>query len=115
MPQPKKAYSLNAVRDVLDHIRIREMYRNPLFLLREKEEFMFLRFGYDDIDIDDPYTLPSPRLGRSWVLSRYTTEEEIVSTAYRAVEEVTLARLRDRFVYKGKSVYNFPLNTSSND
>ena len=64
----------------------------------------YLQISVDDTD---NFTgLPLRWTGRKWVLSYHMCKNEIVNTAYKAIETDVMHELRENFLYKNTAIFN---------
>jgi len=88
----------------------RVLYDRPKFLLLEKGDGFLLQFTYYESDVNggvpgDPGR-PVLQKARKWYLSPYSTDTEIIRTAYKAVRTSLEHRLGEHFRYLGVQVYS---------
>jgi hypothetical protein len=76
-------------------------------ILLDKEDGFLLQVQYYELDIDDPSsTEPSLQKARKWYLSPYSTDTEVVETAFKACRVSMEHVLKEHFLYKGRRVYS---------
>ena len=64
----------------------------------------YLQISVDDTD---NFTgLPLKWTGRKWFLSYHMCKNEIVNTAYKAIEMAVMHELRENFLYKNTAIFN---------
>lgn len=71
----------------------------------EAPEFMYLRIRAMTQDNHDPDNQVTWN-GRKWPISRHSTDGEIVQTAFLALMTAIEHEARERFTYKGVSVFD---------
>lgn len=96
-----------AIQDVVSKISISSIiYDRAEFRLLDKGDGYLLQLIYMEPDADTPNGEPMPQHCRKWYVSPFSTESEIVRTAYKAVHASMLHRLGEHFRYKGAQVYS---------
>jgi hypothetical protein len=101
--------SLVEIRKILDRIDLgRVLYDRPRFDLHEKGDGFLLQLVYMEPDADAPVAVDGPVIqkARKWYVSPFSTESEIVRTAYKAVMTSLEHRLGEHFRYRGQKVYS---------
>lgn len=64
----------------------------------------YLQISVDDTD---NFTgLPLRWTGRKWFLSYHMCKNEIVNTAYKAIETAVMHEMRENFLYKNTAIFN---------
>ena len=91
----------NEIRFLLDQIE----YKDWHFRLGVKGPVLYLQVVFQAPDNDDPGRLEQQK-GRKWMLSEHMTRSEIVLTALKAVLTAEEHEAREKFLYKGKAVFN---------
>jgi hypothetical protein len=74
---------------------------------------ILLQVRYMEPDIDMPGGPPIPQHGRKWFISPFSTETEIVRTAYKALLTSLEHQLGEHFTYVGDRVYSPHLSISA--
>jgi len=99
--QPRK--TLDEIRAVLDGVS----FMDRTFRLLPKGDGFLLQIEYMEADIDNPAD-PKPVLqrARKWYVSPFSTETEIVETAFKAVKTSMMHVVKEHFAYKGRRVYS---------
>lgn len=57
--------------------------------------------------------IPEHQYCRKWYLSPYMTKQEVVRTAYKAYEGAVLHEMQEKFLYRGRQIYNPHTNVDS--
>ena len=98
MSQPAK--SLTEISDILNNIK----YRDWQIVLGIKGDMMYLQVQFDG---KCSVTGREERqYCRKWLVSPFMQENELVRTAFKAVEAAELHELEEHFRYKGRSIYS---------
>lgn len=99
------------VKAIIDSIE----FMDRRFRLLEKGDGYLLQLEYMEADVDDPKGDPTPKLqrARKWYLSPYSTETEIVETAFKAVKTSMMHVVKEHFTYKGRRVYSPHFNVNA--
>lgn len=90
------------IRSILDDVE----FGDWKLRLLEKGDGFLLQWIFIDIDVDDPEKGPVPQHCRKWYLSPYSTDSEIVETAWKAVKIAVEHEVREKFMYKGRRIYS---------
>lgn len=90
------------IQAIIDRIS----FRDRVFRLLEKGDGFLLQMSYHEVDINHPGTPPVLQSTRKWYVSQYSTETEIVETAYAMVCRSQLHVAAEHFNYKGRRVYS---------
>jgi hypothetical protein len=76
-------------------------------------QFYVGRYKDGEIYLQVRFTAPDSRTGveetqhcRKWHLSQHCTKSEVVTTAFAALERAVLHEVRERFTYKGQTIFN---------
>ena len=106
--QPRKSFA--EIRAILDKVE----FMDRKYRLMEKGDGFLLQIEYLEADIDNPGD-PTPTLqrARKWYLSAFSTETEIVETAFKATRVSMDHVLKEHFTYKGRRVYSPHFNINA--
>lgn len=74
------------------------------FVLHDKGDGFLLQIIFDDVDVDSG--LVEAQHCRKWYISSYSTETEVVRTAWKAVLAAVEHEAAERFKYRGVRVEN---------
>lgn len=74
-------------------------------LLRYDDHRPYLQIE-DKNGVDNFTGEPLPWRGRKWMLSPYMCVSEVVRTAYKAMQTAVEHEVNERFLYKGKAVFD---------
>jgi hypothetical protein len=95
------------VRTILDQIT----FRDRRFRLLEKGDGYLLQVEYMEADVDRPENpMPVVQRGRKWYVSPFSTETEVVETAFKAIKTSMLHVTQEHFLYQGQRVYSPHIN-----
>jgi len=77
------------------------------FRLLPKGDGFLLQLEYEEADVDNP-TDPTPttQRARKWYVSPFSTETEIVETAFKSCRVSLDHVLKEHFLYKKRRVYS---------
>ena len=108
MSYEQKRMTIDEVQKILDLINLGScLYTgNPRFRLMRKGDGYLLQFVYDEADVEFPEKGPVPQHCRKWYVSPFSTETEVVRTAFKAVEASMAHRLGEHFTYRGKQIHS---------
>lgn len=99
--QPRK--SLAEVKTIIDRIS----FMDRQFRITERNKGYMLQIEYYEVDVDDSSnTEPVLQRARKWYISPYSTETEIVETAFKACRTSMDHVLKEHFLYLGRRVYS---------
>jgi hypothetical protein len=110
MKQPRK--TITDVQKIIDCIDLGEiLYDRPTFKLMKKGNGFLLQLVYMEPDtggLTPPAKGSKPVIqkARKWYVSPYSTDTEIVRTAYKAVMTSLEHRLGEHFRYNNQKVYS---------
>lgn len=101
MSQPRK--TLAEVREIVSQVQ----FMDRTLHVEERDGGFHLQVQYLELDIDQPDN-PEPQLqkARKWYVSAFSTETEIVETAFAACRRSMDHVLKEHFMYKGRRVYS---------
>lgn len=103
MPQPK--LSFDHVQNIISKVTFPT--RKLVVLNREDLKGYLLLVEYYEEDLDKPgSTEKILQKGRKWYISPFSTETEIVETAFKAVKTSILHQTAEHFKYHGERVYS---------
>lgn len=100
--------SRNEVLAVLSGV----VFKDRRFLLLEKGDGYLLQLEYDEPDVEHPGE-PIRQSTRKYYVSPYSTESEIVETAWLAVLRSEQHVASEHFTYKGRRVYSQHFDVSA--
>jgi hypothetical protein len=100
MSQQKK--TKEDIQKILNHIKYPERH----FVLMEKGDGFLLQMVYMEADISDTKGKETVQKTRKWYISPYSTETEIVETAFACVCRSMMHVVGEHFTYYGKLVYS---------
>lgn len=100
MPQEKK--STEQIKTILANIQ----FMNWEIRLLEKGDGYLLQIIFMDVDVENPDLGPVPQHCRKWYVSPYSTESEIVETAWKAVKTAMEHEVREKFMYRGRRIFS---------
>lgn len=97
------------VRKTIDEVDL--ILKNVQFLdweirLMEKGDGYLMQWVFFDTDVDKPETGKIPQHCRKWYISPYSTETEIVETAWKACWIAMMHEVSEKFTYKGRRIYS---------
>lgn len=98
--QPRKSFE--EVRAILNDVKFMD---REIRLLRKKDGYL-LQIQYWEQDVENPEGPLVLQRARKWYLSPYSTETEIVETAFKACRVSMDHVLKEHFLYKGHRVYS---------
>lgn len=99
MAQPRK--SIHEIREILSQVKFLDWDVRLL----EKGDGYLLQWVFDGEDADKPGQIEK-QFCRKWYVSPYSTETEIVETAWKAVWVAMMHETRENFYYKGRRIYS---------
>jgi len=99
---PQKPKTERQIRTILDNIQ----FQDRRFRLLRKGDGFLVQVEYEEADIDIPGSAPTLQRGRKWYVSPFSTETEIVETAFKALRISNDHVLKEHFLYKGHRVYS---------
>jgi hypothetical protein len=107
MSKKQLGKTYDQIWDILNQIQF--MDRN--FRLLSKGSGFLLQVEYWEVDVDSPATMKNPAIpvlqrGRKWYVSPFSTETEIVETAFKAIKISMMHVVKEHFTYKGRRVYS---------
>lgn len=103
----QKRLTISEILEVLHRVDLGEvLYDRPMFTVQEKGDGYLLQLQYYEADTDTKDTTPVIQKARKWYISPYSTETEIVRTAYKAVKTSLEHRLGEHFTYCGQKIYS---------
>lgn len=103
--QPKLDHA--AISAILKAVDIGEaLYREPLWRIMAKGDGYLIQLTYLEADVERPNSGPKVQQARKWYVSPFSTETEVVRTAYKAVLCSLEHRLGEHFRYQGRRVYD---------
>jgi hypothetical protein len=73
------------------------------FKVEERSGNFYLQVHFVDKDLVTRQ--PSIQHGRKWILSRFMTKSEVVTTAFKAVLTAVEHEVREQFRYRGRMVF----------
>lgn len=102
MSQPKK--TLEEVEDILSRVKYKDW---TLRVLGKGEDTILCQWIFKAKDNDNPddKELYEQRC-RKWYISAYSTDSEIIRTAYKAVKEAEAHEVDENFKFAGISIFN---------
>jgi hypothetical protein len=99
--QPRK--TLQEIKTIVGRIS----FMDRQFRITERNRGFMLQIEYYETDVDDPSNLePVLQRARKWYISAYSTETEIVETAFKACRVSMDHVLKEHFLYQGRRVYS---------
>lgn len=100
--QEKKTYE--EIQDLLAKVK----YKNwELRVIEKTEESILCQWIFHAKDNDHPETEQLERQAcRKWYISRFSTESEIIRTAYKAVKEAEAHEVDENFTFAGIRLYD---------
>jgi len=99
--QPRKTRA--EIEAILNQIEFMDRH----FRLLRKGTGFLLQIVYYEADVDDPTsTKPVIQKARKWYVSPFSTETEIVETAFKACRVSMDHVLKEHFLYRGHRVYS---------
>lgn len=75
------------------------------FYLRFKNDVPYLQIKFMAPDNMNPDSEPYLQSCRKWMLSYYMTDDEVVGTAWKAIEAAVLHEAREQFKWKGEPIF----------
>lgn len=100
MSEPRK--DLAWMQTVIDGVH----FLDRRFRVLEKGDGFLLQLEYDEPDVEHPAAGPVRQGARKWYVSAFSTETEVVETAWAAVQRSQLHTAGEHFTYKGRRVYS---------
>lgn len=76
------------------------------FRVMERAGGFLLQLEYYEEDVDHPERGPQLQRARKWYVSPFSTETEIVETAFKACRVSMDHVLKEHFTYRGRRVYS---------
>lgn len=94
------AMTLKYMQSILSNIK----YRNWEFLTEARGDCFLIQVQFNGLDV----TTGKMELQkcRKWFISQHACLNEVVTTAYKAVEAAELHEMRERFKYYGYAIFN---------
>lgn len=96
--QPKK--SMDEVRAIVENVK----FMDRTFRLGPMGHGYFLQVEYMEADIDTGVV--EKQRARKWYVSPFSTETEVVETAFKACRVSMEHVLKEHFTYRGRRVYS---------
>ncbi len=86
-------------------------FRDWIFYLGYTEGSMYLQVQFYDKDIHTG--IIEKQHGRKWTISKFMISDEIIRTAYAAVELANIHEIRENFLYKNENIFGPHLSIES--
>jgi len=100
MPQSRKTFE--EIQNIIDKIEFMDW---KLRLLSKGDGYL-LQWVFNELDVEHPEKGPQPQHCRKWYLSPFSTETEIVETAWKACWIAMMHEVSERFSYNSKRIYS---------
>lgn len=98
----QKRKTIDEIRTLLDSIQ----FMDWKLRLMEKGDGFLVQWIFMDIDVDNPAAGPVPQHCRKWYISPYSTDTEIVETAWKACKIAMEHEVREKFTFRGRRIYS---------
>lgn len=99
--QPQK--TLSEVQEIIGRVK----FMDRTFHVEERAGGFMIQVQYMELDVDDPEARgPTLQKARKWYVSSFSTDTEIVETAFAACRRSMDHVLKEHFTYKGRRVYS---------
>lgn len=98
--QPQKT------RQQIQYILNQVAFKDRTFILMDKGDGFLLQMSYWEPDVEKPGSPPVEQKTRKYYLSPFSTDSEIVETAWLCVQRSQLHVASEHFTYQGRRVYS---------
>lgn len=89
----------DTIIDILSQVK----YRDWQFHVEERGENIYLQVRFSEQCLCTKQL--SPQAGRKWILSKWMTKSEVVTTAFKAVMTAEEHEIREKFRYRGRMIF----------
>ncbi|GAB4287163.1 MAG: hypothetical protein Kow0098_03290 [Ignavibacteriaceae bacterium] len=109
-----KLQTLESIRELLKNVEYRdwkfhveeEIVQRPHFSRGEDHRYFWLQIRFLEKDLTYRTEIIGVQHGRKWLISAHATDSEIIQTALMAVIAAEEHEARERFRYKGQSIFS---------
>lgn len=98
----QKRKSIDEVQAVLNEVQFMDWEVR----LMEKGDGYLLQWIFMDVDVENPTAGRVPQHCRKWYVSPYSTDTEIVETAWKAVKIAMEHEVREKFMFRGRRIFS---------
>jgi hypothetical protein len=100
----QKKRQLRDIINVTSCVQLGDMFDEAALRITEKGDGFLLQLVFNAADVETG--LLETQYCRKWYVSPYSTETEIVETAFKAVRTAMEHEVREKFHYHGVAVFN---------
>ena len=99
---------LAEAKEILSRVRYRQGW---FFNVADRGDYLTLQVRFSAPDLVTG--CPEYQNGRKWLVSRYSTPSELVTTAFKAVLTAEEHEIRESFRYRGKMIFGPHFNVEA--
>jgi hypothetical protein len=109
----QEAKTLQEIESILALVRYKPGWQ--LRVIEKTSDVVLCQWVFKALDVDDdgPNAVPTQQFCRKWFISLYSTDSEVIRTAYLAVVQAEMHEINEKFTYNG--VRLFDPHTDLND